>query len=390
MIARIALVPLAWLCLHCGGKPDQTTDAGPRNDAGPSQMMTVLACDGLAGVGVFENITPPELLTPDRGAFAIAADPSRHGVVWLGSVHNGLYRSDDCGATWVRAPTGNNADALNSAMTWSLAVDPRSSDRVFAAAGYSSGVSGLYVTNDGGANWDLSWPPADQPEWENTVDYNFANVVTIDPRDPSHMVLTFHANCHLPPDTTAARVCFGESTDGGVHWRLIAGDPSWGGWESQSLFFLDRDRWLYNRDGTSHVLTFHSDARDSFDDISIDGLSASHLQGIGFARSDSGRFFAAGQNAIWRSDDGNAWTAVDGTGPIIGGIVSTSAGLFASNCYFPGFGPVRFMRSTDDGETWTDMPGLPELAMGMTMTYDAGHHVVYASGGNAVLRFRVE
>jgi hypothetical protein len=45
----------------------------------------------------------------------------------------------------------------------------------------------------------------------------------MDPADPLHILLTFHAICSAPYNET----CLGETTDGGKTWRLINGDPSW-------------------------------------------------------------------------------------------------------------------------------------------------------------------
>src|SRR4029078_10856429 len=103
---RIMLVALASSSVHCSGSPGAASDGGsmaPRNDAGPDQVMQVLDCNGLAAAGVFEEITPPALLAdPENGPFAITADPTRHGVVWLRSDNNRIYRSYGCRAAWVR------------------------------------------------------------------------------------------------------------------------------------------------------------------------------------------------------------------------------------------------------------------------------------------------
>lgn len=390
--------------LGCTSSPAASPDGGPADgggtstrdatvhtapDGGPPQLRD---CAGLAAVGTFEDITPPELTASGESAFAIATDPSRQGVVYVGSVNAGFYKSEDCGASWVRVATGMNGEAIDSAMSWSITVDPTDSNRVYVAAGYAEGaVSGLYRSQNGGTDWTAIWPPAGQPELHGIVDYEFANVMSMDPDDPTHLLLTFHANCHLPPDTEAARVCFAESFDRGDSWRLLPGIPEWSGWEGQHLLFLERNRWLYtSQENGSWVLTVADDGRYTADPI--EGLVGSHLQGTGFVRSRSGRFFVAGNDAVWSSASGNPtdWSPAEDTGPILGGIVDTPSGIYTTNCYFPGFCTPSLLRSTDDGQTWahTDLPA--GVDMGGALAYDAGHGLVFFSGGTHVLRYRAE
>jgi photosystem II stability/assembly factor-like uncharacterized protein len=81
---------------------------------------------------------------PDGGDVAeIAAAPSRPGVLYLGLLHGGVFRSADRGRTWRFAGTG-----LVQVPIRDLDVDPVDPDRVYAAT-----AQGLFQTTDGGASW---------------------------------------------------------------------------------------------------------------------------------------------------------------------------------------------------------------------------------------------
>jgi hypothetical protein len=352
------------------------TDAGTTSrDAGVSPPPNLGACDGLADAGVFENITPPG--TNVEG-FAIAVDPVNQGTVYVGTIHGKFWKSTDCGAHWV-ATSGRNSTNVNSGMNWTVAVDPVDPKVVYTNAGYGAEGSGLYKSVNSGADWDLIWPPATQPQLLSALTYHFANVVAIDPADHLHVLLTFHEAC-LPPHPST---CIAETMNGGQSWRLIDGQPNWNGSEGQVIFFLGNSHtWLWGSQSNG----FYRSADSGSTWAVIPGMTTSHLQGSQLLRVN-GVWYQAGSDAIWRSPTGlpNEWTRLDGTGPILGGVVSDGVNIYASTCYFPDFCSAgsRYLRSpVTDGLTWTEMPS-PHPSMGGTMAYDEGHHLLFSSNGRA-------
>jgi hypothetical protein len=206
--------------------------------------------------------------------------------------------------------------------------------------------------------------------------YNFANVIALDPEDHLHVLLTFHESC-LPPH---ASTCIAESFDGGESWALHDGEPEWNGNEGQVIFFLDgASTWLWGSQTNGFWRT--GDGGESWE--AIEGMTTSHLQGSQLLRSPAGTFLVAGADAIWRSKGGtaNSWSPIADTGPIVGGLISDGASLYASTCYFGGFcDQARYLRSDDDGVSWQEMD-VPPLAMGGTFGYDPGHGILYSSNG---------
>jgi len=347
-----------------------------------------LPCDGLAPIGTFEDITPPSVAMNDGvgdkgGTFAIAADPVHEGVLYLGTIHQGLWKTSDCGSTWNLIANGMGGDNVGTGMNWTLAVDPVEPDTVYTNSGYGTNGSGLYKSLDAGATWSLIWPPAGQPDLAQAFTYNFANVVAMDPNDHKHILLTFHEQC-LPPHPAT---CIAESKDAGSTWSLIDGNPMWSGNEGQVIFFLENSTtWLWGSQSNGFWRVEGSGASTA----AIPGMTTSHLQGSELVRMPDGSFLVSGADGVWKSPDGQAstWSVQPNTGPIEGGVVLGGNTLYTSNCYFPGFCTMaKFQKSTDGGQSWTEMPGA-NVPMGGTLAYDAGHGLLYSSG-DKLLRVRV-
>jgi hypothetical protein len=231
---------------------------------------------------------------------------------------------------------------------------------------------------DGGVNWTDVWSGQSQPDLGKAFQYNFANVVAIDPSNHEHVLLTFHEPC-LPPH---AATCIAETMDGGSSWRLIDGDPSWNGNEGQVVFFLDNSQtWLWG----SQTNGFFRSENSGVTWEAIQGMTTSHLQGSQLLRTSTDAFFVAGADGVWTSPDGKAstWTLVPNTGPIVGGLVSDGTTMFTSTCYFANFCNPRYLRSPEsDGQTWTVIKS-PTMTQGGTLGYDKAHKLLYSSNLDA-------
>ena len=142
-------------------------------------MVVVDTCDGLGAKGVFQDITPPELAA------------------------------------------GIEGEHIDKAINSTLVVDAEKPDTVYTNSGYDTGR--LYKSTNGGVDWNEVWPPPSQPELATAFTYQFVNILTADPNDSDHLLLTLHEPC-LPPHPD---VCIAETHDGGDSWVLMDGDPSW-------------------------------------------------------------------------------------------------------------------------------------------------------------------
>jgi len=75
---------------------------------------------------------------------ALAQVSSKREIIFLGTAHAGIYRSDDGGQTWQPA-----RDGLDRASITSLAIDPADPNLLYA----SVDIGGVYRSTDGGASW---------------------------------------------------------------------------------------------------------------------------------------------------------------------------------------------------------------------------------------------
>jgi hypothetical protein len=117
---------------HAGGAPEPFATVPPDREAEPAADWEPTA---LAEPAV-------RLFTPWSGAF-------------FAQTREGLFRSDDAGATWraVALPPGTDATTLRQG----IAVDPSNHTVVYAA-----GRGGVYKSVDDAATWELALPAANE------------------------------------------------------------------------------------------------------------------------------------------------------------------------------------------------------------------------------------
>src|SRR5258706_1958344 len=186
------------------GSIDAATEVNPPQPVGQ--------CDHLGGVGQWEDITPPVTVLPGNapcpygGAFVM--NPQDPAMVYRGSCNQGIWRTTDCGATWVHINTGKNGATLDAGRQWTFVIDPVDLNVLYTNSGYGTKSDGAFKSTNVGVDFEEMWPPA-EPALAKIVEYNFEGGVAMDPSDHAHLLITFHAKC-APPHTEA---CFGESTD---------------------------------------------------------------------------------------------------------------------------------------------------------------------------------
>jgi photosystem II stability/assembly factor-like uncharacterized protein len=112
--------------------------------------------DILAGTrgGVFRLVEPDEgfwqptpLKGQDKSIYALVVDPRDPRVVYAGTEHGGVYKSEDGGASW--QPSNEGLDSEAALWINALAIDPADSAVVFAGT-FGDGV---YRSVDAGQEW---------------------------------------------------------------------------------------------------------------------------------------------------------------------------------------------------------------------------------------------
>jgi hypothetical protein len=153
-------------------------------------VMALAAGAGPARAGI--NTWTP--IGPDGGAIAfLAASPAQPGLLYAAATGAGVFRSEDGGASWMRASRG--LDVAVQALT----VDPRSPATVYAIAGFD-----LWKSVDAGA----TWAKTTQPDREHSI-----LSLAIAPQAP--------ATLYAGTDTVRGSAVH-QSVDGGATWKKLA------------------------------------------------------------------------------------------------------------------------------------------------------------------------
>jgi photosystem II stability/assembly factor-like uncharacterized protein len=114
---------------------------GLAGDTGPGKPISTGLYRSEGGQAPWERIDAG--IQPAPQVRAIAVDPRRPGRVLIGT-QSGIYRSEDCGAHWLRLPAPNPDLAV-----WSLLHHPRDPDTILA--GYEP--CAIHRTTDDGLSW---------------------------------------------------------------------------------------------------------------------------------------------------------------------------------------------------------------------------------------------
>lgn len=136
----------------------------------------------------------PELR--NEALHSLTQSESNPNVLLVGTI-NGIFRSNDSGDTWTALPTSRTPGLID---VESLAVDPRSSDVIYAGTWYLP-----YKSTDGGQSWHSIK--------NGIIDDSDIFAINIDPRNANHII---------------ASACSGiyETHDAGDKWQKVQGIPS--------------------------------------------------------------------------------------------------------------------------------------------------------------------
>jgi hypothetical protein len=134
-----------------GGGTGPDAQASP--DASAVPAIDAGACDRLAPSGTWENITPPVAMLHDiapcpyGGEFVMnPLDPS---MLYVGTCNEGIWKTTDCGSTWVHVNTGTNGEALDTGRQWTFLIDPVHPEVLYTNSGYNAYVNGGMFDGNG-------------------------------------------------------------------------------------------------------------------------------------------------------------------------------------------------------------------------------------------------
>lgn len=246
---------------------------------------------------------------------SLVVHPDDPDLILVGAAGGGIWRSADAGLTW--ESLWHQEPTLNIG---SLAIDPANPRTVYCGTGEANlsadshpGV-GVYVSHDGGSNWQLLAAAA-------TTDIpTRIGSIAVDPFNASHLVIG--GVSHAFDDV---REGLYRSTDGGVTWSRISAIAAGRYRGHHILFHPTEQNTLYASvfaRGTRSGVWRSTDGGASWSQLT-DGLpngSRIFRGALAIAPSDPDRIYAqladsnGGVLGIYRSDDGgDAWAEISGS-----------------------------------------------------------------------------
>lgn len=373
---RTLLASLVMAVAACGGSASNgsstpTSSApspAPVPAPAPSPTPVPLACNALER-GKWTAITPKEVdLSQDYAAHSIAVDPLAPGRVYIGTASQGMFRTEDCGASFIRIATGTHGADIKAGRQWSLVVDPVDANVLYTNSGY--GALMAYKSTDAGVNWKELMPKGEQRGFES----GHVHRISMDPKDHKHLIVTPHFAC-VPGafDGVEPRQagCLLETFDAGATWRFVEGVNQPISGEGGGMWMEDKLNWYWalmfgglrhTTDGGAHWTTLFTNSYAS----------------PGHARDNAGALVVGGVFSVLRSTDGSQFAPLVGSPGADGLVDGGSLIVTGRNSSFAWADKSNLSR-------WTTAPDLaplvpdPSYVALFYMDYDPVNRVIYTA-----------
>ena len=379
MHRRFVVVPIAVLLVACGsespgaGSPDGPPhQPGADSPDGPPHHPG--ACNSLGDVGVWENITPaqvsldPAFNTPagdNFGVHSFVIDPLDSSTVYLGTSAQGIFKTTDCGASWVHVNTGKNGDMLDQGRQWTFVIDPVNPKNLYTNAGYSPKGGIAWKSTNAGVDWE----PFISADYIKALQFgNFVHLISLDPTNPSHLIVTPHFACEVNTVNGLPKTpnCLLETSDAGATWRILEGTPGAG--EGTGHWMADSKTWFWAAYFGGLYRTIDGGA--SWQQV----YNGGYADPGGFSPSP-GKWYTGGEFNVLSSPDGASWSTVKDA-PGASNVTGDATTVFVSR------GSAYFSAPVADPSTWTKLnsPAFakPDSVKAWGLKYDPEHHVLYS------------
>jgi len=316
---------------------------------------------------------------------ALAIDPQNPATIYSGTVGysgtfgQGLFRSEDGGATWARSDKG-----LPGLLVTALAVDTVSPAVVYAGtvSGYfslpGSGAAVVYKSRNAGADWKET----------GAADLDSITALAIDPVTPTTLYVGTYCDalgiilnrfCKTPPLSGELR----KSIDGGVSWStVLSGRISSLAIDPHSSETLYVGMGCVNNLGCRNVKS--TDGGITW--VDLEGLPEGFPEAARFLLDRFGVLYVVSSTGpassrVFKSTDGGAsWSATDVDLPVYGLVIDASSPerLYAT-------ATTGHFKSTDGGSSWS-ATGLSLHVLDLAIDPRNPDVLYAATSGSGVLR----
>ncbi len=259
----------------------------------------------------------------------LALDPSNREIVYAGTFTDGLYKSEDSGATWV--------SKLSKIAVYDFLVSPVDSNVLYVAGTFGDRGRLLY-TKDGGSTW--------QDIFTEESSGNPVTAVAINPEAPTQLIIGLKSGGII------------KSNDSGISWRLLSefsDEILQLSWQNGAIYVMLKDKGLYKSSTLGETFVnltesllpqnytqrfFSSEATPTFSRFYVDTASPSLI-------------YITSTQKIYKSiDEGKKWGQVSLPGDEITVRVRPIAvAKTSSNTVYTAAGGTVF-KSTNAGGTW--------------------------------------
>lgn len=253
---------------------------------------------------LFQNIDPsgvsfnPNSPANNYGTSSVVVDPFSPTTIYAGFDYQGIWKTTNGGTTWVKVNTGTGGSLVDSGRPWVMAADPYHQGTFYVTAGYGNG--GVLKSTNNAVSWTDVYAGSAVSQSVQSSDFN---AIRVDPFTPNHIIASFHGfwNGNLSPGVV-------ESTDGGATW--IQHNPGNGSWGAGSYvqFGNSSTQWLMLTQSDGIWLTNNSGG--SWTQVNTN--DAAHGGSEGFYRNPGTNtiIVLAGTTVIRSTDNGNTWTDI--------------------------------------------------------------------------------
>lgn len=264
-----------------------------------------------------------------QGVMSIAMDPKNASIIYAGTPHL-PWKTADGGASWHNIHAG----MIDDSDVFSIHIDRRNSERVYASA-----CSGIYESMSAGASWTkFAGIPGDNRR---------THVITQDPKHPS---------------TLYAATTLGLWKSAGSGWRKTMTD-------SINALVLDPQGVMYLAVDKRGLLK-SEDGGETFREINHGYINRAitTMQATGGGALEQRRvhpylyastIYDGSKGGLFRTDQAGKWELVASEEVLHGRNLVSFASLGDSG-YLVAASYDGFLRSSDDGRTWTDMASRKE------------------------------